>query len=395
MSNREKTSPMNLARLHSIVSEYRDLAEEFGGIPQSELREVPTFQKTNTRIHAGSLPGKWFVKLDSNLPIAGSVKLRGGLYEILKYAATLENTKENDRGRRFEGYTITVASTGNLGMSVGLSSRNLGFSVKVYMSKEASPWKMEKLRESGAEVVLVDGDYNDAVALCRKESAEQGYYFVDDERSTLLYEGYAASAVEIAEDERVQEALRKEAPIFVYLPCGVGNSPSGIAAGLKAVLGDKVHIFLAEPTEVPSVLVGMLSGKGDAVSVYDYGLSGATVADGLACARMSATAGKVLEQTISGIYTITDEEMLAYLKILSETEGIRVEPSAAASLKGLSALYYTKEGMEYLRQQNLLGKMEHSVHISWLTGGSMVPDEEYRRLLREGEKWEKSLCDFL
>ncbi len=386
LNEKELVSPMTKEKLIALLSEYEMMAKDYGGAPKSELRKIELFQKVNSRIHAGALPGHWYAKLDNELPIAGSVKLRGGLYEVLKYAKTLEQT---------EGHTITVASTGNLGMSVGLSSRLLGFSVKVYMSKDASPWKMEKLRESGAEVVLVDGDYNDAVALCRKESEEQGYYFVDDERSKLLYEGYAVSAMEIAEDENVKQAIKKGAPIFVYLPCGVGNSPSGIAAGLKAVLGDNVHIFLAEPTEVPSVLLGLMTGKGDSISVYDYGLSGLTVADGLACARMSARAGKILQQTISGIYTITDDEMMAYLKILGECEELQIEPSAAASLRGMSALYYTKGGMDYLFKYNLLDKMDDSIHISWLTGGSMLPKDEYDKLYNKGAKLEEGLCDFL
>ncbi|MDO4753418.1 MAG: D-serine ammonia-lyase [Bacillota bacterium] len=380
-----------MPNIAEIAEEYKRLAEQIGVFPTSDLVEMETFQIASSRVFAGSLPGRWFAKMDQTLPISGSVKIRGALYEILKYAEGLSSGNLSEK-QAFQGKTISVASTGNLGLSVGLIARRMGFYVKVYMSKEAVEWKKHLLKENGADVILVDGDYTEAVDLCRRDSEREGFYFVDDERSELLYKGYAVAAYEIAENPVVKSG---KAPIFVYLPCGVGNAPSGIAAGLKALLGNRVHIFLAEPVQVPSVLVGMSSGKYDAVSVYDFGRSGMTVADGLACARMAGRTAEILDVCISGIYTVEDDKMLGLLKLVGECEGIRIEPSAAAALQGMGMIYYTGEGIGYLRDRKIIADMDQSVHISWLTGGGMMPEDEYQKMYKLGEEKEKLLCDFL
>lgn len=385
------SGPMGSGELLCIHEGYRQLAAEvFDGMPASELRRIETFQIAASRIMAGSLPGMWYAKPDNELPISGSVKIRGALYEVLKYARSLTDGPLKDAD--FTGRTISVASTGNLGLSVGLTARTLGFGVRVYMSREAVAWKADMLRAQGAEVILVDGDYSRAVSICREDSQRAGHYFVDDERSELLYRGYACAAVEIAESDVVKNS---EAPVCVYLPCGVGNAPAGIAAGLKALLGERVHVFLAEPVEVPSVLVGLATGKRDETDVYEYGRSGRTVADGLACPRMSGKAAPILEQCVSGIYTVEDDKMLGLLKLVGECENIRIEPSAAASLLGMMKLYYTGEGIGYLRDAGVISNMDESIHISWLTGGGLLPEEEYQKLYQIGEEKEKLLCDFL
>lgn len=381
--------PLTKKELDEYLAEFEELSALFGvELPRSPLTAVPTFRKACTSVFAGGLPGKLYVKQDNALPISASVKFRGALYEVLHYARGVSGGDT----ARLSGKVVSVASTGNLGLSVGLLARSIGFSARVYLSKEATAWKVEMLRSVGAEVVLADGDYTDAVALCRRESEERGYYFVDDERSELLYRGYACAAYEVASDEAVRGT---DAPVFVYLPCGVGNAPSGIAAGLKALLGDRVHIFLAEPVEVPSVLLGLSSGKNSGVSVYDFGKSGRTVADGLACGRMAERTAPILAGTVSGIYTVEDDKMLGYLKLLGECEKIRIEPSAAAGLPGMGNIYYTGEGMRYLADRALLASMDDSIHIAWLTGGGLLPDAEYGELYRRGEACEKALCDFL
>ncbi|XLM19527.1 pyridoxal-phosphate dependent enzyme, partial [Chromobacterium piscinae] len=124
-------------------------------------------------------------------------------------------------------------------------------------------------------------------------------------------------------------------PLFVYLPCGVGGGPGGVAFGLKLAFGDAVHCLFAEPTHSPCMLIGVLTGLHDKVSVQDFGIDNRTVADGLAVGRPSGFVGRAMQRLIDGYYTVDDDELFRLLAMMEQTEGLRLEPSALAGAPGI------------------------------------------------------------
>ena len=225
------------------------------GLIEFALREIPGMHEWLCEPCPEAPTGKLLLKMDSHLAAAGSVKARGGIYEILHHAETLAlehgmlqpgesyaRFADPDFRAFFGKYSLHVGSTGNLGLSVGVIGAALGFQTCVHMSADAKQWKKDLLRSRGVEVREYASDYSAAVAAGRKLASEDARaYFVDDEQSQDLFLGYAVAAKRLQKQlEAMQIPVDDAHPLVVYLPCGVGGAPGGICYGLKKLYGDNV-----------------------------------------------------------------------------------------------------------------------------------------------------------
>lgn len=363
--------------------------EPTGGHIFSPLVAIENFKADRNKKADPAIEGQFLLKCDHALPVVGSIKARGGFYEVLRFAhklavqagmihasAAVDFTSPECKAL-YGQYTIGVGSTGNLGLSIGVISARLGFSVKVYMSRDAKEWKKELLRENGAIVIEEDGDFGVAIARGRAETlSNPNGYFVDDENSSHLFLGYSLAAFEIQQQLSDAGIIVDSAhPLFLYQPCGVGGSPGGVLFGLKMLFGDAVHSFFVEPTHSPAVLTGLITGKKEKVCVQDFGLDNRTEADGLAVGRPSAFASGIIKKLVSGIYTIEDNTLFDLLQELFETEHLFIEPSATAGLVGpermLASDYVATHGID----PALI------THMAWSTGGDLVPEEMREKFL--------------
>ena len=388
------------ARLHRFapyIEKVFPKTEPTKGIIESPLREIAAFKDSLNENLEQEIKGRLFLKCDSHLPISGSVKARGGIYEVLKFAEDIALEQElitlesdysilaSDKAKKvFSKYSVAVGSTGNLGLSIGIISRELGFNVEVHMSMDARQWKKDLLRGKGAKVIEYDSDYQVAVREGRKKAeADSMCHFVDDENSKDLFLGYAVSALRLKRQlEDVGIKVDGWHQLFVYIPCGVGGAPGGIAYGLKQVFGSNVHIFFAEPTHAPCMTISMITGLHENISVYDLGIDGITEADGLAVGRASALVCNEMEQVLEGAFTIEDEKLYKYLARLYDKEGIFVEPSACAAFEGPAHISMANA---FLTKNNLASKMGSATHILWATGGDMVPIDEAKSYYVKGK----------
>jgi D-serine dehydratase len=369
------------------------------GTIASALVRVSKMQHVLKAGYRAGVDGALWVKADHDLPVAGSIKARGGIYEVLclaerlVLAAGLMTPRDNYAGfndPKVKGYlgryTVAVGSTGNLGLSVGTMASALGFKAVVHMSTEAAPWKKRLLRAKGVVIVEHQADYTAAVAAGRQQAAQDPLtHFVDDENSQSLFLGYSCAALELQRQlDAAGIVINERQPLFVYLPCGVGGAPGGITFGLKHVFGDAVHCFLAEPVQSPCMLLGLITGFQDNLSVYDIGLKNDSAADGLTVGRASRLVGALIKHLVAGVYTVTDRMLFRHLYWLDRSEGLRIEPSAAAGFAGPLFLTASPDGSNYLKQAGLQAHRQNVRHLVWTTGGKLVPASVYEAFWRRG-----------
>ncbi|MBV8045346.1 D-serine ammonia-lyase [Pluralibacter sp.] len=378
-----------LARFAPYLAQAFPETAATNGIIESDVVAIPAMQRRLEKEYGAPLGGTLLLKKDSHLPVSGSIKARGGIYEVLAHAEKLALAAgilslDDDYSKLlapqyrdfFSQYSIAVGSTGNLGLSIGIMSARIGFKVTVHMSADAREWKKAKLRSHGVTVVEYEQDYGVAVEQGRKAAeSDPNCFFIDDENSRTLFLGYAVAGQRLkAQFAQQGRVVDHEHPLFVYLPCGVGGGPGGVAFGLKLAFGDDVHCLFAEPTHSPCMLLGVYTGLHDGIAVQDLGIDNQTAADGLAVGRASGFVGRAMEKLLDGFYTLDDQTMYDMLGWLAQEEGIRLEPSALAGMAGPQ-----RAGV------GLAGTHAHqATHLVWATGGGMVPEDEMARYLSRG-----------
>ena len=332
---------------------------------------------------APDLPADLLVKADHALPMTGSIKARGGVYALLCHVERVAL----DRGvllpgadyvalttptaaRVFADHAVAVSSTGNLGFSIGLVARAFGMRAQVHMSYDAKAWKKRRLVRLGAEVVEHDCDFTETVARGRAAAAASGAAFIDDEASRDLFVGYALAADEVIAQLADRGIVpRVERPLVAYLPCGVGGAPGGVTFGLKARLGEAVRCVFVEPVASAGMMVALAAGGGRSVSVYDVGLDNDTIADGLAVPKASQLVLDQVGHLIDAVVALPDDALVAWVRRAWRDGGLRLEPSAASSLAAVRPFL------------DACPDLAGAIQLAWATGGSLLPDEEFERLL--------------
>ncbi len=387
-----------LERFRSFIKIAFEETVSSDGLIESEIITINSFRDFMNDSYGRLNSSNVFLKDDAHLPISGSIKARGGIYAVLKFAEELafdngliDSSLDYSQfaSKRFfdffSKYKLIVGSTGNLGLSIGIIGRKLGFRVEVHMSSDAKMWKKEKLRDIGAKVIEYNSDYSEAIKRGRELSKKDKYsHFIDDENSLDLFLGYSVAATRTKKQLDSMGIIPTiDKPLYVYLPCGVGGGPGGVAYGLKMIYGDVIKPIFAEPVNSPCMLLGISSGLHDKICVQDIGLTNRTQADGLAVGRASGFVGKTIENILFASYTVDDKTLFRLLNIMFFKENIYLEPSALA---GSIGPWFAKNHYKF---------EDDAYHLIWATGGGMVPNHEREHHKDEGITGEKIRVRFI
>lgn len=275
--------------------------------------------------------GAVYVKDESSRFGLGAFKALGASWAVQKLLV---------RGDRLT--TLASATDGNHGRAVAWTARRLGLRAVIFMTTHSSPARIEAIRGEGAEVVLVEGTYDDAVRHCAVRSAEAGWQVIADvgyagylEIPGLITEGYETLFGELVEqlDEQGWDW-----PDVVILQAGVGGFAAAGVQYLRAC-GRPVRVAVVEPVDADPVLASALTDHG--VPAPSAGHQRSLMAC-LNCGTVSLAAWPVLRAGVDVFFSIEDRWAEAAMRRLARpADGdsrIVSGESGSAGLAGVLAL---------------------------------------------------------
>jgi diaminopropionate ammonia-lyase len=224
--------------------------------------------------------------------------------------------------------TVTTATDGNHGRSVAWGARQAGCGCRIYIHAQVSAGRAAAMAELGAELVRIDGDYDDSVHLCARESAENGWFMVSD----TSYNGYIdiprhvmAGYATIATEVLAQAA----GPItHVFVQAGVGGLAAALAARLWMETGaDRPRFVIVESERAACLLKSARRGAPASVKIRHE-----TVMAGMSCGEVSLVAWQILRRAASDFVTIADSGIAPAMRMLAfgEAGGGEIEAGECA-----------------------------------------------------------------
>ncbi len=240
-----------------------------------------------------------------NLQITGSFKVRGAYYKISQLS-----DEEKSRG-------VIACSAGNHAQGVALAAQKAGIKAVICLPDGAPISKVEATKSYGAEVVLVEGVYDDAYERALKLRDEKGYTFIHPFDDEAVIEGQGTIGLELMEQIPDMDA--------VIVPVGGGGLISGVAFAIKA-LNPNVKVYGVQAAGAPS-MVNSLKSK-EIVHLPTV----STIADGIAVKTPGENTFALTSKYVDDVVTVTDDEIAAAILALMEQQKLVAEGAGAISV---------------------------------------------------------------
>ena len=307
---------------------------------------------------------KIFYKDESKRFHLKSFKALGGAYAVEKII------KGNDKT------VISTATAGNHGRSVAWGSQKNGLKCKIFISEFVSESRAEAMRNFGADVIRVKGNYEDSLNECIKQSNQNNWQIVQDVAwkdyklvPKLTMAGYSVMMKEISEQ------IKNEKISHVILQAGVGGMAAAMVAGIARYLNYIPKIIIVEPDSAACVLASIKTGKIEKISIDKESIMG-----GMSCGEVSLVPWKILKNSVHYCVTVSDDYISKTIKYLANNQfsdekiiGGECSTPGIASLIGLSNNHEIRKTINLNEDSSVL-----------LFGCEGDADEElYQKLLAE------------
>tara|TARA_Y100000590_G_scaffold430205_1_gene543589 strand:- start:244 stop:1371 length:1128 start_codon:yes stop_codon:yes gene_type:complete len=293
-----------------------------------------------------------------------SFKALGGAYAVEKV------TKGN------KDIVISTATAGNHGRSVAWGSQKLGLKCKIFISEYVSEFRAEVMRSFGADVIRVNGNYDNSLKECIKQSKQNNWQIVQDVAwkdyklvPKLTMAGYSVMMKEISEQ------LKNQQISHIILQAGVGGMAAAMVAGIARYLNNVPKVIVVEPESAACVLKSIQAKKIEKISIKKESMMG-----GMSCNEVSLVPWEILKNSVNCCVTVSDDYIAETVKSLANSKfseekiiGGECSTPGIISLAGMSNNNEIREKINLNENSNIL-----------LFGCEGDADEElYQKLLTE------------
>ncbi|HEV7499173.1 MAG TPA: threonine/serine dehydratase [Vicinamibacteria bacterium] len=252
-------------------------------------------------------PGTRVVLKEELFQRTGTFKPRGALTVMLEL------------DREALGRGVTAVSAGNHAIAVAYAAQALGSSAKVVMPKTASPFRVAKCRERGAEVELVE-DVHRAFERVKEIEAQEGRTFVHPFEGPRTALGTATLGLELVEQVPDVEA--------VIVPIGGGGLCAGVAAAVKLARPD-CRVYGVEPEGADSMHRSFAAGSPQGIEAVR------TIADSLGAPHAAPYSFALCRRFVDELVLVSDDALRRAMRLLFSSAKLAVEPAGAAATAAL------------------------------------------------------------
>ena len=229
-----------------------------------------------------------------------SFKALGGAYAV----EVISKNKKN--------ITISTATAGNHGKSVAWGSQRLGLKCKIFISEFVSEYRANEMKKLGADVIRVNGNYEESLKECLDQSQKYNWKIVQDVAwenyelvPKLTMAGYSVMIKEIA-------SQTNEYITHVFLQAGVGGMAAGAIAGIAKYFKRIPKIVIVEPETADCVLKSIENGFIKKIEIKKESIMG-----GMSCGEVSLVPWKIIKSSVNLCLSISDDNIAKTVAMLS------------------------------------------------------------------------------
>lgn len=327
---------------------------------------------------------KIFIKDESSRFDLNAFKVLGGTYAITRLICEKMGKDVSDVNFKYirehaaeeiGNAPFVTATDGNHGRGIAWAAHELGQKAIVYLPMNSAKRRVEAIRETGAEAIVTDLNYDDTVLLAIEKAKEVGGYMVQDtawegytEVPTWIMQGYTTMGMEVVDQLALQGY---DSPTHVFLQAGVG----GMAA---AILGLFVNIYknkfpkaiIVEPNSANCIYNSAEVNDGEPHAI-DGDLQ--TIMVGLACGVPNPIAWPIIRDFSTMFVSCNDAVAARGVRILANP--VRRDPKVVSGESGAAGIgaFSLLMGDEFEEVKEVLGLNEDSVVLFFNTEGDTDP----------------------